>query len=30
VLAVAALIMFALSFLLQKDRLGGKPAAPMH
>jgi MFS transporter, DHA2 family, multidrug resistance protein len=30
VLAVAALIMFALSFLLQKNRLGGKAAVPMH
>jgi DHA2 family multidrug resistance protein len=30
VLAVAALIMFGLSFLLQKNRPGGKPAVPMH
>jgi MFS transporter, DHA2 family, multidrug resistance protein len=30
VLAVAALIMFALSFLLQKNRLGGKAAVPLH
>jgi MFS transporter, DHA2 family, multidrug resistance protein len=30
VLAIAALIMFAMSFLLQKNRLGGKATVPMH
>jgi MFS transporter, DHA2 family, multidrug resistance protein len=30
VLAVAALMMFGLSFLLQKNRPGGKPAVPLH
>jgi DHA2 family multidrug resistance protein len=30
VLAAAAMIMFALSFLLKKNRLGGNAAVPMH
>jgi hypothetical protein len=30
VLAVAAMLMFAISFLLQKNRPGGKAAVPIH